>query len=58
MVVQPTTESVDLAAAVEYDKERQTIEKCLSKLSPPIVRTKSSKKKTISIRCFSIDSRY
>jgi hypothetical protein len=38
MVVQPTTEPVDLAAAVEYDKERQTIEKCLSKLSPPLVR--------------------
>jgi hypothetical protein len=38
MVVQPTTEPVDLAAAVEFDKERQTIEKCLSKLSPPIVR--------------------
>jgi hypothetical protein len=38
MVVQPTAEPVDLAAAAEYDKERQTIEKCLSKLSPPIVR--------------------
>ncbi|CAF4345327.1 unnamed protein product, partial [Rotaria magnacalcarata] len=33
MIVQPTTEPVDLAAAAEYDKERQTIEKCLSKLS-------------------------
>ncbi len=37
MVVQPTTEPVDLATAAEYDKERQTIEKCLSKLSSPIV---------------------
>jgi hypothetical protein len=37
MVVQPTTEPVDLVAAAEYDKERQTIEKCLSKLSPPLV---------------------
>jgi hypothetical protein len=39
MVVQPTTtESVDLTTAAEFDKERQTIEKSLSKLSPPIVR--------------------
>ena len=38
MVVQPTNESVDLAAATEFDQERQTIEKSLSKLSPPIVR--------------------
>ena len=38
MIVQPTTEPVDLAAVAEYDKERQTIEKCLSKLSPPIVK--------------------
>lgn len=38
MVVQPTTEPVDLAAVAEYEKERQNIEKCLSKLSPPIVK--------------------
>jgi hypothetical protein len=38
MVAQPTAEPVDLASAAEYDKERQTIEKCLSKLSLPIVR--------------------
>jgi hypothetical protein len=50
MVVQPpppppaaaaaatTTEPVDLAAVAELDKERQTIEKSLSKLSLPIVR--------------------
>jgi hypothetical protein len=38
MVVQPTTEPVDVVAAAEFDKERQTIEKSLSKLSPPIVR--------------------
>ena len=38
MVVQPTPEPVDLAAVAEFDKERQTIEKCLSKLSPPIVK--------------------
>ena len=37
MVIQPSTEPVNLVAATEYDKERQTIEKCLSKLSPPIV---------------------
>jgi hypothetical protein len=37
IVVQPTNEPVDLAAAVEFDKERQTIEESLSKLSPPIV---------------------
>jgi hypothetical protein len=37
MIVQPTTEPVDLAAAAEFDKERETIEKSLSKLSPPIV---------------------
>jgi hypothetical protein len=38
MVVQPTPEPADLAAAAEFDKERQTIEKSLSKLSSPIVR--------------------
>ena len=38
MVVQSTNEPVDLATTVEFDKERQTIEKRLSKLSPPIVR--------------------
>ncbi len=44
MVVQPTTtESVDLTTAAEFDKERQTIEKSLSKLSPPIVRIYSRK---------------
>lgn len=37
MIVPQTSESVDLAAVVEFDKERQTIEKCLSKLAPPIV---------------------
>ena len=40
MVVQSVSEPVDLAAAAEYDKERQTIEKCLSKLSQPIVNMK------------------
>lgn len=38
MVVQSTNESVDLVTTVEFDKERQTIEKSLSNLSPPIVR--------------------
>jgi len=38
MVVQTTPEPADLAAAAEFDKERQTIEKSLSKLSSPIVR--------------------
>jgi len=38
MIVQSTPESADLAAATEFDKERQTIEKSLSKLSPPIVK--------------------
>ncbi len=37
MIVQPTAEPVDLAAVAEFDKERQTIEKSLSKLSSPIV---------------------
>ena len=39
MVVQPATESIDLTSSAEYDKERQIIEKCLSKLSLPIVST-------------------
>jgi hypothetical protein len=38
MVVPTTNEPVDLAAAIEFDKERQAIEKSLSKLSIPIVR--------------------
>jgi hypothetical protein len=56
MVVQPATEPVDLAAAAEYDKERQTIEKSLSKLSPPIVRDYISQ--TVIKISFDIDSRY
>jgi hypothetical protein len=59
MVVQPTTEPVDLAAVAEYDKERQTIEKCLSKLSPPIVRNIYFFFQNFYLLCFSsIDSRY
>jgi len=60
MVVSPTTEPVDLVAAVEYDKERQTIEKCLSKLSPPIVKKKRFFKRKYFYLIFfvSIDSRY
>lgn len=39
MVVQPTAEPGDIAVtAVEYEKERQIVEKCLSTLSSPIVR--------------------
>ncbi|CAF3170217.1 unnamed protein product [Rotaria socialis] len=50
MVVQPTTEPVDLAAAAEYDKERQTIEKCLSKLSPPIIQDIESRSALVRIQ--------
>ncbi len=66
MVVQPppplptttiTTEPTDLATTVELDKERQTIEKSLSKLSLPIVKYSISK---IDTKFFDllIDSRY
>lgn len=45
MIVQPvttTSESLDSATSAEFDQERQTIEKNLSKISPPTVRRFSS----------------
>ncbi len=56
MVVPPsTTEPVELTTTAEFDQERQTIEKSLSKLSPPIVRISC----VMAINSFvSLDSRY
>lgn len=42
MIVPSTNEPVDLTAAAEFDEERQTIEKSLSKLSLPIVRNSNN----------------
>ncbi|CAF1539479.1 unnamed protein product [Adineta ricciae] len=50
MVAQPTNEPVDLAAAAEFDKERQTIEKILSKLSPPTVHDIESRSVLVRIQ--------
>ncbi|CAF0733122.1 unnamed protein product [Rotaria sordida] len=51
MVVQSTTtEPVDLVAVAEYDKERQTIEKYLSKLSPPIIQDIESRSALVRIQ--------
>ncbi|CAF1622355.1 unnamed protein product [Adineta ricciae] len=50
MVVQPTTESIDLTSSAEYDKERQIIEKCLSKLSLPIVQDIESRSVLVRIQ--------
>ncbi|CAF1284500.1 unnamed protein product [Rotaria sordida] len=50
MIVQPTNEPVDLAVAAELDKERQTIEKNLSKLSPPIIQDIESRSALVRIQ--------
>ena len=38
MIAPTTTEPAELSTTVEFDKERQTIEKVLSKLAAPTVR--------------------
>ncbi|UJR13965.1 hypothetical protein I4U23_000968 [Adineta vaga] len=50
MVVQPTNESVDLVTTAEFDKERQTIEKTLSKLSPLIIQDIESRSALVRIQ--------
>jgi hypothetical protein len=54
IVAQPaaatTTESVDLATVAEFDKERQTIEKSLSKLSLPIIQDIESRSALVRIQ--------
>ncbi|UJR33220.1 hypothetical protein I4U23_020675 [Adineta vaga] len=50
MVVQSTTEPIDLTSSGEFDKERQTIETCLSKLSLPIVQDIESRSVLVRIQ--------
>lgn len=58
MGVQPAVEPVDLAAAAEFDKERQMIGKSLSKLSLPVVSDVYLLCKKDLYPCPSMSSRY
>ncbi|CAF1000984.1 unnamed protein product [Adineta steineri] len=50
MIVQSTNEPVDLATTAEFDKERQTIETSLSKLSAPIIQDIESRSALVRIQ--------
>ncbi|CAM4921556.1 unnamed protein product [Rotaria socialis] len=50
IIVQPNNEPVDLAVAAEFDKERQTIEKSLSKLSSPLIQDIESRSALVRIQ--------
>jgi hypothetical protein len=50
MVVQQPSEPVDLAAAAEFDKERQTIEAGLSKMASPIIQDIESRSALVRLQ--------